>query len=70
MELYINHMIEEKNQLEDKIRKTGFFLKNSTDKLDEKQKDMLSKQIEAMKNYVSILTERIEYDSHKSRTRI
>lgn len=60
---YIKKMITEKEDLEGRIKKAKAALNNADIKLNEKQKELLSNQIDAMKNYLHFLNVRIEYET-------
>lgn len=60
MEAYIERMVEEKRELDDRIRKlVAFRYSEKGDALSEYQRDLLDRQFEAMKLYSNALGLRI-----------
>ena len=62
MKGYVERMIEESRQLDERIEKLGLFINSNTkfQALDEKNKQLLREQYKAMTAYANILNERIK----------
>lgn len=65
MKEYINRMKAEKEELENRITKSVKLLQNPPYDMDDFGLHLLSKQIDAMKVYNDILSERIKYEVGK-----
>ena len=63
---YIERMVQEKNELVDRIEKAVNFLEKENSPLNDEQKRMLSEQVEAMKSYEKTLSSRIDYETTKT----
>lgn len=58
---YISRMEEERDELKDKTRKCKYFTQGKNfGSLDEQDKDLHMLQLNAMQEYLSILTQRID----------
>ena len=68
MEAYIERMVEEKRELDERIQKlVAFRYSDKGDELlNEKQMMLLDEQLNAMEHYHRILAARIEYEKTKT----
>lgn len=66
MKEWVARLLEEKNELSERQRKLSGFLKSKV-QLTEKQRDLMNRQLEAMKTYEDILHERIVLESEIAR---
>lgn len=66
MQKYIERMIEEKKDLSGKISRASKALENPPYGSDKHGLELLSKQVEIMKSYETVLAERIEYEMGKT----
>ena len=65
MELYIERMIREKGELSSKIKKLNNYM-NDHQKDDPKRIVLMGKQLDAMKDYLFYLDERLNYELKKT----
>ena len=65
MELYIVRMIREKEELSSKIKKLNNYM-NDHQKDDPKRIVLMGKQLDAMKDYLFYLDERLNYELKKT----
>jgi len=65
MQHYLERMVNEKEDLECKIKRAKKAIENPPYGMDKTQTTLLVKQVKAMEEYLACLTERIEYDTHK-----
>ena len=65
MQHYLERMVNEKEDLECKIKRAKKAIENPPYGMDKTQSALLVKQVKAMEEYLAYLTERIEYDTHK-----
>lgn len=65
MELYIERMIREKEELSSKIKKLNNYM-NDHQKDDPKRIVLMGKQLDAMKDYLFYLDERLNYELKKT----
>ena len=65
MKKYIERMITEKADLEGKIARAEKVIETNPFDLDETSKHLLEKQVGAMKVYLDILEQRINYEGNK-----
>ena len=65
MELYIVRMIREKEDLSSKIKKLNNYM-NDHQKDDPKRIVLMGKQLDAMKDYLFYLDERLNYELKKT----
>lgn len=65
MKKYIERMITEKQDLEGKIARAEKVIQTNPFDLDETSKHLLGKQVGAMKVYLDILEQRINYEGNK-----
>lgn len=68
MEAYIERMVEEKRELDERIAKLiAFMFSDKGDELlDEKQRNMMGEQATSMARYRRVLTDRIRYEKIKT----
>lgn len=68
MEAYIERMVEEKRELDERIQKLfAFVFSDKGDELlDEKQRAMMEEQAISMTRYRRVLTDRIRYEKTKT----
>lgn len=68
MELYIQRMIDEKQELDTKLEKlVAFRTGEKASILDENQKSLMDRQAEVMNTYSKVLAERINYEMKKTK---
>lgn len=67
MKEWVARLFEEKRELEERVNKLDAFLKVQKIPLTEKQRELMTKQLDAMRNYLDILVERIELESEMSK---
>ena len=65
MQHYLERMVNEKEDLEGKIKRAKKAIENPPYGMDKTQSALLVKQVKAMEEHLACLTERIEYDTHK-----
>lgn len=65
MQHYLERMVNEKEDLEGKIKRAKKAIENPPYGMDKTQTTLLVKQVKAMEECLACLTERIEYDTHK-----
>jgi hypothetical protein len=66
MQKYIERMVQEKTDLEGKIKRAKNAVLNPPYGIDKKGLCLLAEQIKYMEQYLSILSERIEYEGVKN----
>lgn len=59
---HIRRMMNERDELGDRIDKLSIYYNECAGLLTEKQRDMMCKQLTAMRAYADILQQRINYD--------
>ena len=65
MELYLERLIREKEELSSKIKKLNNYM-NDHQKDDPKRIVLMGKQLDAMKDYLFYLDERLNYELKKT----
>ena len=65
MQHYLERMVNEKEDLEGKIKRAKKAIENPPYGMDKTQTTLWVKQVKEMEEYLACLTERIEYDTHK-----
>lgn len=63
MKQYVERMVREKEDLEGKIKKAKAALEKRPFDMTDIGFELLTKQVEAMKSYLNVLNQRIEYES-------
>lgn len=62
MRHYVERMLTEKKDLEDKIKKAKKAVESNPYDMDKTQKLLLAEQIKYMESYLDMLNQRIEYE--------
>lgn len=66
MRKYLERMLEEKKDLEGKIKKAKKTIENNPFGMDKHQVILLAEQVKAMEVYLGCLIDRIEYEEKKA----
>lgn len=67
MRQYLERMLEEKKDLEGKIKKAKKAIENNPFGMDKHQVILLAEQVKAMEVYLGCLNERIKFDCEKDK---